>query len=583
MSLGTNPLLFPAGSVSISAWMKFSGLYGFLFSNWWGGPEWRGLNVGVWGDGENGPNATAFAIFLGQAAAETDQLEGPAKYNDDQWHHVVAVYDQQNLQLRLYIDGALIANKTTTVDMIQYGANTASEARLGASALSNGSQYHFAGTIDELKLYGRALDDQDAAALFANYGYVTVNLPGRELVRRIAGIEPVASVGGEEVLNTSEQTALFVQSGTGNVGIGTDVPGERLSVAGLIESTTGGIKFPDGTIQTTAGGPGGGGDSLPLGTIMAWHKDLTGTPPLPVGWVECNGQIINETASPYNGQTLPDLNHPKESWNTKGSFLRGGAMSGEFEDDQFQGHTAQSNTVPIAQIPIANTGSTFKFPPEVYARDASSWSLGTDIISGNLTTEGNNGSPRTGSETSPVNMTVVWIIKITDTAGTGGSGGGHWSNSGDTIFYHAGLVGVGTSSPNEALTIDGAISLKEQPRLAEGSANHGKLYVRQGGPVSLSFDGVDDYVDLSAHIAAFQGLTTGTISMWFRSRNTTIASGSLFRYGSATNNGDTLELGLGPWATHITDETMQFNISANGSPQIAGYLRRGEQFLADQA
>lgn len=38
----------------------------------------------------------------------------------------------------------------------------------------------------------------------------------------------------------------------GNVGIGTSSPGQKLSVAGTIESTTGGFKFPDGTTQTTA-------------------------------------------------------------------------------------------------------------------------------------------------------------------------------------------------------------------------------------------------------------------------------------------------------------------------------------------
>ncbi len=40
----------------------------------------------------------------------------------------------------------------------------------------------------------------------------------------------------------------------GDVGIGTSTPGQLLSVAGTIESTTGGFKFPDGTTQTTAGG-----------------------------------------------------------------------------------------------------------------------------------------------------------------------------------------------------------------------------------------------------------------------------------------------------------------------------------------
>jgi hypothetical protein len=42
----------------------------------------------------------------------------------------------------------------------------------------------------------------------------------------------------------------------GNVGIGTKTPAQKLSVAGMLESTSGGFKFPNGTVQTTAGGAG---------------------------------------------------------------------------------------------------------------------------------------------------------------------------------------------------------------------------------------------------------------------------------------------------------------------------------------
>lgn len=41
--------------------------------------------------------------------------------------------------------------------------------------------------------------------------------------------------------------------GTGYVGIGTNNPGSMLEVAGTIHTTSGGIKFPDNTTQTTAG------------------------------------------------------------------------------------------------------------------------------------------------------------------------------------------------------------------------------------------------------------------------------------------------------------------------------------------
>ena len=39
------------------------------------------------------------------------------------------------------------------------------------------------------------------------------------------------------------------------VGIGTAAPTQKLTVAGTIESTSGGVKFPDGTVQTTAAAP----------------------------------------------------------------------------------------------------------------------------------------------------------------------------------------------------------------------------------------------------------------------------------------------------------------------------------------
>ena len=71
--------------------------------------------------------------------------------------------------------------------------------------------------------------------------------------------------------------------------------------------------------------------NVPIGTIIAWHKDFTNTPPLPVGWLECNGQEVVDADSVYNGQLLPDLNNPIDV-GLKGRFLRGHTLSGEIED-----------------------------------------------------------------------------------------------------------------------------------------------------------------------------------------------------------------------------------------------------------
>jgi hypothetical protein len=52
---------------------------------------------------------------------------------------------------------------------------------------------------------------------------------------------------------TSTPLQLLLNPLGGNVGVGTTAPGQKLSVAGTIESTTGGFKFPDATTQATAG------------------------------------------------------------------------------------------------------------------------------------------------------------------------------------------------------------------------------------------------------------------------------------------------------------------------------------------
>lgn len=123
----------------------------------------------------------------------------------------------------------------------------------------------------------------------------------------------------------------------------------------------------------------------PIGSIIAWHKNFANTPALPVGWLECNGQVINDPQSPFNGQTLPDLNGDKR-------FLRGNATSGTEQADEFKSHSHQ-----ISSVSDVNRGGIYHgctaYPWPGYEPKTGTYDTG-------------------GTETRPINMAVVWIMRI---------------------------------------------------------------------------------------------------------------------------------------------------------------------------
>ena len=60
------------------------------------------------------------------------------------------------------------------------------------------------------------------------------------------------NVSGGAYSKITISSSDLILGATGNVGIGNTSPASKLTVAGTVESTSGGIKFPDGTTQTTA-------------------------------------------------------------------------------------------------------------------------------------------------------------------------------------------------------------------------------------------------------------------------------------------------------------------------------------------
>ena len=62
---------------------------------------------------------------------------------------------------------------------------------------------------------------------------------------------------------------------------------------------------------------------IPIAGITAWHKNLT-SKSLPDRFKECDGSTVNDSGSPLDGQSVPDLNGDNRILKGNGSSGGGG-------------------------------------------------------------------------------------------------------------------------------------------------------------------------------------------------------------------------------------------------------------------
>jgi uncharacterized delta-60 repeat protein len=112
---------------------------------------------GVTNSVSNPGRATFFVGGVGALASA-----GPI--NDGQWHNLVGVYDGPGMTQRFYVDGILAGTRSNL-------GNTPSPANflIGGSTTSSGvPRGEFAGLIDEVQIYRRALSGNEVEFLFGN-------------------------------------------------------------------------------------------------------------------------------------------------------------------------------------------------------------------------------------------------------------------------------------------------------------------------------------------------------------------------------------------------------------------------------
>jgi hypothetical protein len=151
--------------------------------------------------------------------------------------------------------------------------------------------------------------------------------------------------------------------------------------------------------------------SAPVGAIVAWHKSMFNTPTLPDGWVECNGQVLSDGESVYNGQTIPNLNgamggaDSPDIGRRDSLFLRGGTVSGVGQEHSFQQHNHTHNHTWTHSWGDGTRNTAYWAGASFYTYHGSA----TDTFS---TENAPATSGNYGTETRPVNMSVVWIMRV---------------------------------------------------------------------------------------------------------------------------------------------------------------------------
>lgn len=148
-------LAVDAGDFTVTAWVKYRATTGNHPILWaYGVGDTRSQ---MWLRAEPGSNRIRGRI---QSGSNGGSVVSSRAYNDGAWHHVA--FQRQGTTLRLFVDGALTGTGTGPTTTVSPGR----PFQMDIGQRIDGAQ-HFAGSLDEVRLYKRALTDTEIGRIHA--------------------------------------------------------------------------------------------------------------------------------------------------------------------------------------------------------------------------------------------------------------------------------------------------------------------------------------------------------------------------------------------------------------------------------
>ncbi len=183
------------------------------------------------------------------------------------------------------------------------------------------------------------------------------------------------------------------------------------------------IIFPDGTLQTTAGGAGGSG--IPVNTITSFNQATC-----PTGWVLANGE---------NG--TPDL---------RGIFVRGAGISTNYTNAAGAYNTATFGQYQVDSV-ISHTHTRILAP-----QPAGSGNGVPQSSEGGQTQRSTSDAAFGGQETRPASYALIYCMKTSEDSVVSNS---IFGSSTSNVFVQniTKNFGIGTTNPSVKLDVAGTI------------------------------------------------------------------------------------------------------------------------------